>query len=215
LSKIDDKIPLTQKHLLAANSPPGAIQSNKRPNAPLDPWLSMFMTGATVIKIPANNSAISLIGSKEKSFFSRIFDGVIISEIKETATSRKFLKMEEYEKLSSHKTNPPLKLQKITVSKTNAINPTFANPLILKIGLFISILRAGLKSILNNMESIMKNNAHKIRVALNKNECRCFMNQKKSIPFKNPMNNGGSPNGVAAPPTFATKNMKNTTKCTV
>ena len=34
--------------------------------------------------------------------------------------------------------------------------------------------------------------------------------QKKSTPFKNPRNKGGSPSGVSEPPILATKKMKKT-----
>ena len=34
--------------------------------------------------------------------------------------------------------------------------------------------------------------------------------QKKSTPFRNPRNSGGSPSGVSEPPIFATRKMKNT-----
>ena len=33
--------------------------------------------------------------------------------------------------------------------------------------------------------------------------------QKKSIPFKKPKNNGGSPKGVNEPPIFETRKIKN------
>ena len=39
--------------------------------------------------------------------------------------------------------------------------------------------------------------------------------QKKSTPLRKPRNNGGSPSGVSEPPIFATKNIKNTTICTL
>jgi hypothetical protein len=52
-------------------------------------------------------------------------------------------------------------------------------------------------------------------IVLNKNGYKFFINQKKSIPFKNPMNSGGSPRGVAAPPIFAIINIKNTIKWVV
>ena len=42
-----------------------------------------------------------------------------------------------------------------------------------------------------------------------------LIGQKKSTPFKKPKNNGGSPSGVSAPPILATKNIKNTTVCTL
>jgi len=38
--------------------------------------------------------------------------------------------------------------------------------------------------------------------------------QKKSMPFRKPMNSGGSPSGVSAPPTLPTSTMKNTTEWT-
>ena len=37
--------------------------------------------------------------------------------------------------------------------------------------------------------------------------------QKKSTPFKNPKNKGGSPIGVKEPPMLETKNIKNTMRC--
>ena len=39
--------------------------------------------------------------------------------------------------------------------------------------------------------------------------------QKKSTPFKNPRNSGGSPRGVNDPPIFATRKMKKTIICTL
>ena len=39
--------------------------------------------------------------------------------------------------------------------------------------------------------------------------------QKKSTPFRNPKNSGGSPKGVSAPPILATRKIKNTIVCTV
>ena len=40
---------------------------------------------------------------------------------------------------------------------------------------------------------------------------RSFIVQKKSTPFRNPRNNGGSPSGVSEPPMLATRKMKKTT----
>ena len=39
----------------------------------------------------------------------------------------------------------------------------------------------------------------------------CLTVQKKSTPFKKPINNGGSPNGVKPPPILATKKIKKIT----
>ena len=40
-----------------------------------------------------------------------------------------------------------------------------------------------------------------------------FVVQKKSTPFRNPRNSGGSPSGVSAPPMLPTRKMKKTTTC--
>ena len=42
-----------------------------------------------------------------------------------------------------------------------------------------------------------------------------FVVQKKSTPFRNPRNSGGSPNGVSDPPILATRNIKKTITCTL
>lgn len=42
----------------------------------------------------------------------------------------------------------------------------------------------------------------------------CLTVQKKSTPFKKPINNGGSPKGVNPPPILATKKIKKITVCT-
>ena len=43
----------------------------------------------------------------------------------------------------------------------------------------------------------------------------CSAVHKNGTPFKKPKNKGGSPKGVSEPPILATKNIKNTTTCTL
>jgi hypothetical protein len=54
---------------------------------------------------------------------------------------------------------------------------------------------------------------HSANIDENTNAYRFLKNQKKSTPSKNPINKGGSPSGVAAPPIFEMRKMKNTTMC--
>ncbi len=44
---------------------------------------------------------------------------------------------------------------------------------------------------------------------------RSFMNQKKSMPRRYPMNRGGSPIGERRPPMLHTRKMKKMTVCTL
>ena len=95
LSRIEERSPLAQKHLLKMNSPFGAIQLKIIASDPFSPLDKIERIGATVMKIATKNSATSRIGAKVNPFFSRIFLEVVLRDNTAIDTKITLRKIEE------------------------------------------------------------------------------------------------------------------------